>query len=48
MSTRAAEVDRGVGAHIVQEPQGARVPAPGAGHVPRRDDGDVDQRLRHR
>jgi len=43
----AAEADRGVGADLVQEPQGARVPAPRAGQVPRRDDGDVDQRLRH-
>ncbi|KAM0859176.1 hypothetical protein ACQ4PT_047376 [Festuca glaucescens] len=31
----------------VQEPQGAGVPAAGAGQDPRRDDRDLDQRLRH-
>jgi hypothetical protein len=44
---RAAYAAGGVGADRVQEPQGARVPAAGAGQLPRGDDGDVDQRLRH-
>jgi hypothetical protein len=43
----AAEAGGGVEAGGVQEPQGAGVPAAGAGQDPRRDDGDLDQRLRH-